>query len=347
MGRGDMGAELMKEVLDSWGWADAEVEVLSSGLINQTWRVRLGDEAAIVQSLNTAIFDPVLHQDIAAVTEHLLAKGLPTPRLVPTRSGALYAELAGGCWRMLTEVGDRTIDRVETLSDAHSGGALVARFHAATADLEYTFVNPRSQGGFHDTQARIDQLREALAAHRGDVFWDETARVAHRIETLWASLGSVGVLPRRVVHGDLKISNLRYQGPEAVALIDLDTLARGTLDAELGDALRSWCNTAGEDGVPTFSLDVLGAAMEGYAEQAQGMGPDELGSVVAGTIRIATELAARFAADALNRNYFGFDPALGAGRHNLQRATGQLALAEHIASVRSEAEAVVARAVGA
>ncbi|TNE90283.1 MAG: hypothetical protein EP330_08755 [Deltaproteobacteria bacterium] len=334
----------MKAVLAAWGLDGAELQQLSSGLINQTWRVMHEGRETILQSLNTQIFDPVLHEDIAAVTEHLAHKGLPTPRLVPTTAGSLYADVDGGCWRMLTVVGNRTIERVEDLADARSGGALVARFHAATADLEHRFVNPRSQGGFHDTQVRMDQLREALDAHRGDDFWDETAGLAARIEALWASLAGGRELPQRVVHGDLKISNLRYDDADAIALIDLDTLARGTLDAELGDALRSWCCLAGEDGEPAFSLDVLGAAMEGYASEAVGITDAEWDSFVPGTIRIATELAARFAADALNRNYFGFDPALGSGRHNLLRAEGQLALAEQIAAVRDEAQAVVAAA---
>ncbi|MCO4745681.1 MAG: phosphotransferase, partial [Proteobacteria bacterium] len=208
------------------------------------------------------------------------------------------------------------------------------------------FRNPRSQGTFHDTAAKVEAMRQALDTHRGDAFWDETAVLAGRVELLWASIATDIELPERVVHGDLKISNLRFQGGEAIALIDLDTLARGTLDAELGDALRSWCNTAGEDAPPTFDLDVLGAAMRGYASEAEGVTDAEWESVVSGTMRIAVELAARFAADALERNYFGFDPALGSGRHNVIRAQGQLDLAEQIAAVRARAEQVVAAARG-
>ncbi len=66
--------------------------------------------------------------------------------------------------------------------------------------------------------------------------------------------------------------------------------------------------------------------------------------MVSGTLRITVELAARFAADALNRSYFGFDPALGSGRHNLLRAQGQLGLGDQIALKRAAAEAVVSEA---
>lgn len=331
----------MKSVLSQWNAEDAVVETVSSGLINQTFLIRQEGAVRILQSLNTQIFDPVLHLDIEAVTAHIEARGLATPKLVRTREGSLYAEVEGGCWRMLTVVGNRTIEKVQSLDDARSAGSLVARFHAATADLEHTFVNPRSQGGFHDTAAKIAGLRDALATHSGDAFYEDVVRLAERIERLWGGLSGGDSLPKRVVHGDLKISNLRFEDGAAIALIDLDTLGRGALDAELGDALRSWCNPAGEDAGPRFSLAVLGAAMEGYASSAVGITDAEWDQVVAGTIRIATELAARFAADALQRSYFGFDPALGSGKHNLLRAEGQLALAEQIQAVRSEAEAVV------
>ena len=94
-------------------------------------------------------------------------------------------------------------------------------------------------------------------------------------------------------------------------------------------------------------LDVLRAAMEGYASASEGVAREEWDMVVAGTMRIATELAARFATDALERSYFGFDPDLGAGPHNLLRARGQVGLAERIAEVRGKAEAIVREASSA
>ena len=61
-----------------------------------------------------------------------------------------------------------------------------------------------------------------------------------------------------------------------------------------------------------------------------------------GLERIALELAARFARDALEESYFGFDPAFGGrGEHNLLRARGQAALARSVAANRSTLEAVV------
>ncbi len=117
---------------------------------------------------------------------------------------------------------------------------------------------------------------------------------------------------------------------------------------ELGDAMRSWCNPLPEDALDArFDVALFSAAMQGYAAGAGGARPtdEEWDSVVPTTERIALELAARFAKDALEEAYFGWDERFGGrGEHNLARATGQARLAQRIAEQRSAAEASVARA---
>lgn len=309
----------------------------TTGLINLTFFVRAqGRPVAVLQRLNTNVFSPDVHLDTEAVTAHLTSRGIPTPRLIRTSEGALWhADEDGGVWRLLTPVGERTVDRLTSPAEARSAGALVARFHAATADLAHEFRSVRD--GFHDTQRRMDGLAAALARHREHRHWDVVARLADSLLEAWHCWGEVPRLPVRIVHGDLKISNVRFTGSEAHALIDLDTLGRGTLDAELGDALRSWCNTAPEDAAPAFDLELFGAAMSGYAAgwveaaPAGRAGPteEEWASIVPGIERISLELAARFATDSLEERYFGWDPTRYATRsdHDLARARGQLALA--------------------
>lgn len=333
------------EVVGAWDWAPGvRFREADSGLINTTLLADNDDgPIAVVQRLNTAIFDPVVHHDIEAVTAHLDAKGLPTPRLVRTRAGDLWATSSTGeVWRRLTWIGDRTVDRLEDPEDARSAGRLVAAFHRATRDFEGTFRSIR--GGFHDTGLRVKQLTDALAAHPEHRLYDDVARLADELSIAWARWDGPSDLPERVVHGDLKISNVRFEGHAAIALIDLDTLARGTLDAELGDAFRSWCNRGTEDAVPArFDVGLFAAGIDGYASGAEGVTDAEWASIVPGIERIATELAARFAADALNESYFGWDPARYAtrGDANLARARGQASLAAAVRDARSACDAAV------
>ena len=325
--------------------ADAAYEPIATGLINRSWAIE-GGRLGVLQWLNTAIFDPKVHEDIEAITSLLAERGLATPRLVRTRAGELWhTDPQGGVWRRFTWIGDRTIEKLRDPEDARSAGGLVARFHAAVAGCDWTFR--AKLRAFHDTRAKMAALEAAVEAHRAHRLYDRVAPLADAIRAQWAAWdGPVG-LPSRVVHGDLKISNVRFEGPRAVALIDLDTLGRGTLDAELGDALRSWCNPATEDDPqPRFDLDLFAAAIDGYAANGrEGLAADEWRGIVPGVERITLELAARFAADALEERYFGWDRRYGtAGDHNLARAIGQAGLARAVASSRSASEAIVERA---
>ena len=108
---------------------------------------------------------------------------------------------------------------------------------------------------------------------------------------------------------------------------------------ELGDALRSWCNPASENVTRAeFDLDIFAAAMDGY-RSAAALTPDEWSAIGPGIERICIELAARFARDALEESYFGWDPAYGGrGEHNLLRARGQASLASSVREKRAAIE---------
>lgn len=336
------------DVVAAWDWPPGlRFRPADSGLINTTLLAESDDRPiAVLQRLNTGIFDPVVHHDIEAITAHLAKQGLSTPRLVRTLAGDLWATSATGeVWRRLTWIGDRTVDRLEDPADARAAGELVAAFHRATRDFDSAFRSIR--GGFHDTGLRVQQLTDAIAAHPHHRLRGEVERLADELIAAWDHWDGPIDLPMRVVHGDLKISNVRFQGRAAVALIDLDTLARGTLDAELGDAFRSWCNRGTEDAVPArFDVALFAAGIDGYASGADGVTDDEWASIVPGIDRIATELAARFAADALSESYFGWDAGRYAtrGDHNLARARGQASLAAAVRTARAACEAAVSAA---
>jgi len=334
------------DVLGAWDWPEPVTpQATSSGLINASWLLlsAQGGTVAVIQRLNTRVFRPIVHEDMAAVTDELRRQGLTAPRLLPTRAGHLWLDVEGEVWRALSPVGARTIERIGGVAEAFSAAALVGRFHEALSGFDYDFRHVRA--GAHDTDGHLRTLQAAVDEHRHHRLHAPVAALADTLAASWTAMrdDALRALPQRIIHGDLKISNVRFDGTDAVALIDLDTLAHGTLDIELGDALRSWCGTAGEDAAnAVFDLDIFGAAMRGYASAAGTWGPteDEWASIVPGARRIATELAMRFGADALNERYFGWDRARfpAAGEHNLLRAQGQASLASAIAASQGEAE---------
>lgn len=324
------------------------LERATSGLINPTWFVRSRAGTDLVLQRVNPIFSPEVNIDIAAVTEHLARRGLLTPRLVPTRHGALWLEHEGAVWRVLTRIAGICRDALESTAQARAAGRLLAEFHGAVADLEHSFRNRRL--GVHDTQRHLRVLREALAAHRGHRHIDAIEPLAERVLELAGTLPPLPPSVDRIVHGDPKISNLMFAPDEdrALCMIDLDTLARMPVALELGDALRSWCNPATEDATQArFVRGFFDAAVSGYAEAAGGLLTEaEWRAIPLGTLTVTIELAARFCADALNERYFGWNRAryASASAHNQARTRGQLQVAMGLASELAALEDATARA---
>jgi len=322
---------------------------LGHGLINSTWLVDGLEGKVVLQRLHP-VFAGTVNEDIAAVTAHLAAKGLVTPRLVPTDDGALWVDGdEGRPWRALSHVEGESFDRVESAPQAREAARLVARFHLALADFAYEYRHVRA--GVHDTPKHLANLRAALEEHPTHRLFPEVEPLARRILAEGERRADFSRLPLRHVHGDLKISNLMFRDGKAVCLIDLDTLGRMVWPFELGDALRSWCNRQGEDvALAAVDREVFQAALEGYGEVARGSGllsREEALACVDGLANICLELSARFLGDALQERYFGYDASRfpARGEHNLLRARGQFALFESVQRDRAALERIARNAL--
>jgi Ser/Thr protein kinase RdoA (MazF antagonist) len=325
-----------------------EVAPFGDGLINATFAV---DAAFVLQRVHP-VFAPAVHENIAAVTERVAARGLATPRLVPTRTGALWADRGdAGIWRLMTRLPGVSVPALASAGQAVEAAAALARFHGALVDLDHRFVGMRT--GVHDTAAHLEALSSALAQHREHRLFADVEKLAAAIDAGAQALPAITGVPERIVHGDPKLNNILFESAEgagaerAVGLVDLDTVGPMALHLELGDMWRSWCNRRGEDErVAAFDLGVFEAALAGYAGAAPTPDSDEREALVHGLEWITLELAARFAADALVERYFGWNAARFAGRgeHNLVRALGQWTLHEQVLACRSRRAALLGAA---
>jgi hypothetical protein len=329
----------------------AHVEALGNGLINQTFAVTEpppGGRRFVLQRVNP-LFPASIHDNILAVTTRLREAGLTTPRLVLTDEGAPCLQLAldpaaapaamnpaagPDVWRLMTFVDGVSFDVVGSPGQARAAGALIARFHRALDGLTHPFTAQRA--GVHDTPRHLETLGRAAVDHVAHRLHPDVGPLAAAIAAAAVALPALPALAPRVCHGDLKFNNVLFAGSSgveqerAVCLIDLDTVGPMPLAFELGDAWRSWCNLSGEDDVEArLDLGIFEASLDGYATAlGASLGPPDRQALLLGPEWISLELAARFAADALNESYFGWDPRRfpGRGEHNLVRARGQLSL---------------------
>lgn len=321
---------------------------ITQGLVNLTLKLTTRDGRHYALQRLHPVFGPGVNHNIERVSLHLAAHGMLTPHLLRTRDDALAVEQHDGRWRILSWVDGRAFDFLANPAQAEAAGGLLARFHAALADFSEELRIERPP--IHDFAHHRARLTAALAAGSGHRLYDHVAQAVAHIDALRAAHRAPPLTPPRLVHGDPKISNLLFDddGVQALCMVDLDTLARMPLPAELGDALRSWCNPRREDDAQArFELPLFAAAIHGYASAARGLlNADEVCAIVPATLEIHLELAARFLGDALEESYFGWDATRydSRGAHNLTRGLGQLAAARSLVEQLAGAQDAIARA---
>ncbi len=327
-------------VLEQYGLSGASLTPITAGHINATLAIEHQGRKLVVQRLSK-IFGEEIHEDIEAVTRHLAMKGMVTPLLVPTRTGASFArDEENNVYRVFTWVTGDTHLKAGSPAMCEAAAELLGRFHFALADLKHTFKNKR--GNIHDTPKHVAKLEKVLGTHAGHACYGAVEPVCRRILERLAGLPSLASLPVRVVHGDPKISNVMFApAGEAICLVDLDTLGPANIAVELGDGLRSWCNPQAEDSLESsIDLEFFAAAVRGYLRGAKGLPTSaETEMIPIGVETIALELAARFATDALEENYFGWDKTRfkRSSDHNLLRAKAQLIVADAMHAKRDAA----------
>ena len=337
--------EIPEQVRLSWPeFSQLVWRPVESGLINKTYCLEdsQGIPKAIVQRLH-AIFEGIVNLDIDVVTRHLESKGMVTPRLIPTDADNLWTDVEGGVWRALTFIPGMTFEKIIDRRMAFEAGRLAGRFHLSLYDLQYTYRS--SFRDVHHTDTHLNGLKKALRLHTEHPLYENVARAADVLLIAATKLPDLRDIPSRHGHGDLKISNLRFdhQG-RGNCLIDLDTLGQMRWPFEMGDALRSWCNPNKEDeGKTALDLDLLDGALAGYASVDISVSEQEREALIDGLVQICLELSARFLSDTLNESYFAWDstryPSHGA--HNLSRAQAMWELYNSVKKQRLKAEQIV------
>lgn len=283
----------------------ATIMPVTDGSINTTYEVVTeSGERFILQGMSE-IFDTAVLDNLMNVGPLLNKSGVTIPTCCPTTSGKFYVENAHRWYRALTFIPGSTIHDSVTPESAESAGALIGRFHSALVDADIVIQKPIPH--FHDTDYYMDRLERIQVEYAESEKGDTLDALATEIRSRYDALGHVATaLPTRIIHGDLKISNVRFDAAQnAIALIDMDTLMPGTIQIEMGDALRSWCGTAGEDSRDqVFDRDVYEAAFAGYVNTAQHISAEEIACIPSGIQLLTLELAARFVMDAYEETYF-------------------------------------------
>lgn len=294
-----------------------EVKPYGEGRINETFLVTAFSKDRggstknryILQRLH-AILKPAVLQDIEVITSRLEKAGVPTPKLIRTAKGNLCINSLGDKWRMLTYIEGVTIEAGINKQMAESAAALIGKFHNALSGLDYMFLHKIPN--FHDTPAIMEDLKSINLRYKNTKKYKTLSPLTEEILIQYETVrSSISHLPERIIHGDLKLNNIRFdeKAERAIAIVDLDTLGTGKIVIDIGDAIRSWCQGLREvDGENEFfDLDTFNAMIWGYMRTAVFITKEEIRSIPRGAVIMMLELSARYVADSYQESYFRLD----------------------------------------
>lgn len=321
------------------------LKIYGDGLINDTYLIRTRSISFILQKINNTVFpEPEkLMVNLESLFTHILKQPadsvqLKFPEIIKTRDGkSCYFEEGVGHWRALSFIENTiTLENIESHADAEQAGFTLGHFHRLTSRLDPRWLHD-TLPGFHITPVYVNRYQAVKQKPANNKTSAESLFCEKFIQARLAMADTLekakhrGLLPLRIIHGDPKLNNILFdrRSREAVSIIDLDTVKPGLVHYDIGDCLRSCCNTEQEDSETAhFELDICAALLKSYLSETQSFFSQYDYDYLYDSIKlIPFELGVRFYMDYLEGNrYFKVNEP----DQNLHRAKAQFHLLESI-----------------
>ena len=349
-----------------------KVQEYGTGNVNDTYLVTLDspDSARhfILQRINQRVFHKpeLIMVNMRALSEHVHrrlsvekdeqrnGRRWVVPRVYSSRDGQSYfRDPDNEFWRAISFVDRSTAyARIRGAGHAREAGYALGRFHGLISDMQIDQLQD-TLVGFHITPQYLRRYDVVLAQDHHESGMNADARhcadfVAKRraFASVLEDAKTAGDLPLRPMHGDPKIDNIMIDDhtDQAISIIDLDTVKPGLVHYDIGDCLRSCCNSLGEEtpdiGSVKFETDMCREILSGYMSTAREFFTQKDYDYLYDSIRLITfELGLRFFTDHLEGNvYFKARHR----EHNLHRALVQFKLVESIEEHEGEIRKIVA-----
>jgi len=320
------------------------VSSLGYGHINDTFLVESSATRFVLQRINKNVFPEPLRviQNFPLVSCHLLSQNreceeqfkVSEPLL--TKQGDLfYHDRKEEYWRAQSYIPHTAILKMGGSRQAFQAGRTLALFHSRIRDLDVSCLQ-EPLPGFHDLAAYLEVFDKAVqeedAAGDGIRYCLKTIAHFRMRADAFLEAQNDGTLTYQPIHGDPKIDNFFFNEMGlAFGMLDLDTVSSGLVHHDLGDCLRSCCNTSGEAGKSgeiVFDMDLCQSLLEGYFSICHSCFTDlQRVLIFDGLLLITFELGVRFLTDHFRGNtYFKVDKA----GENLERAINQFRLTDDI-----------------
>ena len=316
--------------------------LLSSGLINATWKLSFEGEEYIVQRINTNVFKrpDLIARNLELLSSHLdqYPDYLFAAPLANNAGGTLTKGADGKSYRVFPYIRDSyTIDKVSTAEEAFEAASQFGKFTYMlrdfnVRDLQITIPH------FHNITLRYDQFLTAVnngnpsRVKQSEKLISELKSFAGIIDEYESIINNPQFI-QRVTHHDTKISNILFdRDGKGLCVIDLDTVMPGYFISDVGDMMRTYLSPTTEEDTDfsriTIREDVYAAIVGGYLTHTQDIltSEEKRKFFYAGLFMIYMQ-ALRFMTDFLNDDlYYGAKYP----EHNFNRAKNQIVLLERL-----------------
>ena len=341
--------EKLKKIYDTFVASGQFVSATpyGSGHINDTYLVKADEDVEyILQKINGNIFKdiPKLVQNKELVCGHIRNRLIRQKVSDITRKyityfysdkgKAYHKDYDGNYWTLSLFIkGSKSYDVIPDSQIAYQVGIGFGEFENRISDFDARLLT-ETIPLFHNVPRRQRELKEALAKASPERIeaGKEPLEYLKRFDKEMLDLQQLkddGLLPLRVTHNDTKANNLLFDhNDHPLCVIDLDTVMPGIVHYDFGDAIRSACNTAGEEtrnlNEVSFNMACFEAFTAGFMEKAKHLFTLKEKRTLARGCTLMTYLqAVRFLTDYLDGDHYY---PVTYPEHNLQRAKVQVRL---------------------
>lgn len=348
----ELSQEYLREIFNNYNTKSEFVKAskLTFGHINKTYLVSTNKDRYVLQQINSYVFKNAKRLIInkAGVSKHIVNKLSYLPeeernkkvlRFVETNNHLPYFKDEDSNFWNLTNFIENSYSflKVQNEKMALEGGKLIGDFLNNISDYDIHKIEDIIPN-FHNVIFRLKQFDEAKysASSKRLLNANNEIEFVKKVKSemcIIQNLIEEGKIPIQITHNDTKVSNMLFDdNSNGLCLIDTDTVMKGTVLFDIGDAARTFCSTANEDEVDLkkveFNIGYFQSLLRGfYSESLNSISKIEVNHIPLAVKTITFIMGLRMLTDFLNNDvYFNTNYE----QHNLDRARNQFKLVNEI-----------------
>lgn len=289
------------------------IEKITSGSINQTYKLSINNEKFILQKINNQIFNENVMVDMINITTYL-KQFILIPDLLKY-DNSYYIKHNNFIYRIYKFINGYNIDKTKiSNSMLYKLGEYMYSYHSLLKNFDY---NPcHIIKDFHNTQKYIDKINKLINNYTNDIKIN-----VNKMINFYNNNYNQLFVDKQLIHGDTRIENILYNDNEFI-LIDYDTIMIGSIYIDIGDLFRSLFTNL-EDNNIIYDKSLHLEFIKGYYNKNLNINyKDFEKKCIDSTLIISLELSIRFYINYIEDYYFGYNEKKYKSRkeHNLRRA---------------------------